>query len=765
MSHANRKAPAVFFYIGWVGIVIFLFASAVPGARGGSVADGTPTATQNFSHSDRSGVAVSSPGNSQQDFLPDKQFLIESQRANVIAKNAGNRQTDLALYWNNMTDGCVRAFAFDGDSTDEMRNADATAKNVRYRHYRYLRFYHLKYDYNRCAVFNGKSSKVNIGSAADISNLRNFTISAWVYVANGGEGDRGRIYSKYVDSRNGVWLCVRDETNGKVNLHGRVGCAETAAQEKSTLALSLREWHHVAMTWNNSSKRIDLYMDGAAASSDMAYPICGVGKQGNDSRADGIIGNDVTGSSTFDGYIADFFLYKKVLTTAQIEWLADKGEFQVTPNLGAMGKYGNFPPGQMQSPVYAVEDSEGYIWVSEFGTPRVSKLNHAGEVVRTLGGERGAGDGEFYGPWGLALDKEDNLYVVDSGNDRIQVFDKEGNFLRKWGGAGSADGQFNFPICVAVHGDSAYVADRGNRRIQKFTREGAFITKWGSPGKGDATRRNLQFYKLEGVACDAKGNLWVLDAGLGHDKNWLKQFAPNGRFLRTINSEDHSCHGLSVSGEEIFVGDGGDMCSPFFCKYSIRSGKRTGYWGTLGSDKDKVLAGWGVHVTPRGTVLTTDWFGCKIQEWTKKGGFIRCIPATSLHDNGYSIRCKNTSSSPRQFYQTRTLKAEEYVVCFMAYTDGSPVTSADVLPFAGVAFTNEISEFHYGRGSGGAYLCWGTFTATAEPWNVGAEVKSGKVVHIALPTCCPRWKSASDQHLASPPSIGPFPVTPATTVE
>lgn len=668
----------------------------------------------------------------------DNGLLIERQRANVITRNAGDRQTDIALYWNNMTDGCVRAFAFDGDSTDELGNADGKASNVRYRYYRHVGFYHLKYDYNKCAFFNGRNSMVRIGSAADIGNLSNFTISAWVYVQSGGEGNRGQIYRKYSDAKNGVWLCVTDESNGKVKLHGRVGCEKFAAHQKSTRGLSLRKWRHIAMTWNNSTKCVELYIDGAAVTPDTAYPLSGEGNQGKDSRADGVIGNNGSGSLAFDGYIADFFLYDKVLTTDEIKWLAHAGEFQVTPNIGAMGEYGKFPPGQMQSAAYAVEDREGYIWVSEFGTPRVSKLNRGGEVVKTIGGTRGTGNGQFYGPWGLALDEDDNLYVVDAGNDRIQVFDKYGNFLRKWGSTGAGDGQFNLPICVAVHGNSVYVADRRNCRIQKFTREGTFIRKWGSRGRGDARRGDSQFYAPEGIACDARGNLWVMDAGEGHDKNWLKQFAPDGRFLRKINSEDHCHHGVSVSGDEIFVGDMGDMGSPSFCKYSITSGKRTAYWGRLGSEKDEVLAGWGVHVTPRGTVLTTDWLGGKIHEWTKKGKFIRCIWGTRLHDNGYSIKCKNTSSSPKQFYQTRTLTAEDYVICFLAYTDGSPVTSADVVPFAGRGFTNEIGEFHYEHRGGGAYLCWGTFTAAAAPWRVGVEVKPGKIVYIALPTCYPR---------------------------
>ena len=58
-------------------------------------------------------------------------------------------------------------------------------------------------------------------------------------------------------------------------------------------------------------------------------------------------------------------------------------------------------------------------------------------------------------------------------------------FLREWGSAGAGDGQFNVPISVAVHGNEIYVTDSGNKRVQVFERSGRFRRKWGSAGAGD----------------------------------------------------------------------------------------------------------------------------------------------------------------------------------------------------------------------------------------------------------------------------------------
>src|SRR5262245_30897493 len=70
-----------------------------------------------------------------------------------------------------------------------------------------------------------------------------------------------------------------------------------------------------------------------------------------------------------------------------------------------------------------------------------------------------------------------------------------GTFLTKWGSPGSGDGQFSKPAGIAVDGSgNVYVADTGNNRIQKFTNTGTFLTKWGSFGSGDG-----QFWDPAGV--------------------------------------------------------------------------------------------------------------------------------------------------------------------------------------------------------------------------------------------------------------------------
>jgi tripartite motif-containing protein 71 len=82
-------------------------------------------------------------------------------------------------------------------------------------------------------------------------------------------------------------------------------------------------------------------------------------------------------------------------------------------------------------------------------------------------GSYGSGAGQFINPRGIAVDT-DYVYVVDSGNNRIQKFTRNGEFVMAWGSPGSGDGQFNNPQGIAVNRGIVYMTDSGNKRVQKF---------------------------------------------------------------------------------------------------------------------------------------------------------------------------------------------------------------------------------------------------------------------------------------------------------
>ena len=96
-------------------------------------------------------------------------------------------------------------------------------------------------------------------------------------------------------------------------------------------------------------------------------------------------------------------------------------------------------------------------------------------------GSKGEENGKFNKPHSIDVDSSGNVYVADSGNNRIQKFTSDGRFITKWGDEGVRDGQFRslHEVAVDPSGKYVYTIEIDNYRVQKFTSDGNFIKKWG----------------------------------------------------------------------------------------------------------------------------------------------------------------------------------------------------------------------------------------------------------------------------------------------
>ncbi len=193
---------------------------------------------------------------------------------------------------------------------------------------------------------------------------------------------------------------------------------------------------------------------------------------------------------------------------SRILFYTPQGEY--LPDLTIGGEYGP-ELGQLHFVTDCVEDSQGNYYVSEYGEmDRIQKFS-ADRTPLYQWGTHGDQPGEFSRPQSLALDADGRLWVADSCNHRIQVFDVDGEkpkLLRIWGERGHAPGQLNYPYNLLLDGHGhVYVTEFGNHRVQKFTLDGKSLAIWGAAG-----RRPGQMHQPWASALDSRGNLHILDS-------------------------------------------------------------------------------------------------------------------------------------------------------------------------------------------------------------------------------------------------------------
>jgi 4-amino-4-deoxy-L-arabinose transferase-like glycosyltransferase/sugar lactone lactonase YvrE len=143
--------------------------------------------------------------------------------------------------------------------------------------------------------------------------------------------------------------------------------------------------------------------------------------------------------------------------------------------------------------------------------PSVGKVTFAGSW-----GSHGEGPGQFEEPRGVAVSPQGMVYVADTGNHRLQVFDQAGGFVAEWG-----IGVLGEPFDVAVGRDGqVYVADTEYDCVFVFSSEGKFEERWGD---------GWDLFDPRGVEVDRDGNVYVANTG----GNVVVEASPEGEVVRT----------------------------------------------------------------------------------------------------------------------------------------------------------------------------------------------------------------------------------------
>lgn len=287
--------------------------------------------------------------------------------------------------------------------------------------------------------------------------------------------------------------------------------------------------------------------------------------------------------------------------------------------------------------------------LEERSSHRLVKLNAEGMFQWSVGEPGVPGgwwDGDnthFNWPGDVAVDGAGRVYVVDSGNDRIQVYDADGSYLTTLGAWGTGNMQFKAPAGLFTGADgSLYVADQVNQRVQIFNSARQYVATLGVTGEAGADNTHLS--QPADVAVDSRGMVYVADAG----NQRVQVFDAQRRYVRTIGvtgegGDDYAHLGgptkLAVDAQDrLYVADG---WAQRVMVYDANGAFLTMIGGSDGERTGDLRGAMGVAVDAAGAVYVANyWDNARVQK------FAAGVPGwRAVNINGFGDRW-NTGSGP-----------------------------------------------------------------------------------------------------------------------
>jgi DNA-binding beta-propeller fold protein YncE len=273
--------------------------------------------------------------------------------------------------------------------------------------------------------------------------------------------------------------------------------------------------------------------------------------------------------------------------------------FKFVAKFGSKGR-GN---GEFKNSQFVTTDKQGNIYVSDTENDKIRVFNNKGQWKQSIG-SKGITDGEFSFPMGIAFNSKIYLIVADYSNQRIQIFNENLQFINLFGSWGEEKVQFKAPSGIVVDtDDNIIVADSNNHRIQMLDQDGNWKQSIGKYGIGDGELCS----PWDVAVCKTDGRIFVSDKG----NHRIQAFDATGRFLFKFGSEgEHdgqfrSPCGLALShcNNYLFVCDKGNHRIQVF---NAMNGAFMNCHGTKGSRDREFKSPRAVCVSLSGQIIVSE---------------------------------------------------------------------------------------------------------------------------------------------------------------
>jgi uncharacterized protein (TIGR03663 family) len=287
-------------------------------------------------------------------------------------------------------------------------------------------------------------------------------------------------------------------------------------------------------------------------------------------------------------------------------------------------------PGQFNHPRGIALGPDGNVYVVDSDNYRIQVFGPDGTFLREWGsqcnledghgcvdpdgsGPLASGDGQFQEPWGIAVAPDGRVYVADTWNHRIQVFDSNGAFLTKWGQYGQTDSPvalFYGPRDVAVDSSGrVFVTDTGNKRVVVFDQDGNLLYQWGGGGVLGG-----YFEEPVGIDTGTDGTIYVADT-------WNQRVQVfDGDYVYLRDWPVAAWYGQSVVNKPYLAVDSQDrvyITDPegYLVAVYSATGDLLATFGSFGYDQNSFSLPTGIAVSDAGYIYVTDTDGQRVIEF------------------------------------------------------------------------------------------------------------------------------------------------------